>query len=263
MKKELALFVLVFSLFACESEDILESNAIDSNIQITPTEFFGEPSPQLGLSCKSEKIYPCINFHIVTEVDFKEDIISVDFIEIPEIDICLTAFGPATTTIDFSDIANGEYELELNNASIRNTGRLIITDTSITLDFSSQKGIQILRETTKRVPNNTYWGKVGYHTETTIDKVNEFLDKLKVKNGVSNFNNQKPGIYSFYEINQDGEIIPREISGYHFVKYFIFQYDGDDEEKFKDEIKTLSRPYFEELRISFQNSSGERINNRN
>ncbi len=68
MKRPLFFLILAFSIIACENEDLLESNPIDSNIQITPIEFFGENSLRLGLSCKTEKIYPCINYTILTEV---------------------------------------------------------------------------------------------------------------------------------------------------------------------------------------------------
>lgn len=261
MKRALFFVLLASSIIACENEDLLESNPIDSNIQITPTEFFNENSLRLGLSCKTEKIYPCINYPILTEVTVVENLVSVNFIRVPEIDLCLTALGPATTTIDLSDISNGDYELELNNGRLKNTGSLKITNSEIALEVDSEKGIEIIRETTKRLPNNTYWGTVGYHTENTIDQVNEFLNILKAKNGVANFNNQIPGDYSFFEINEEGEIIPTENSGYQFVKYFIFQYDGKNKETFKDEIDLLSTSYSEDMIIKFENYEGDRIYN--
>src|SRR5690606_23994594 len=111
-------------------------------------------------------------------------------------DFCFTAIGPATTTIGLGDIGNGEYELELNNGALKNKGRLIVTDTDVILDFMGQGGIEIVRQTTKRVPTNTYWGTVGYHTEESNDRVNAFLEQLKSIEGVV-FNLQNPGEY-FY-----------------------------------------------------------------
>jgi hypothetical protein len=260
---KIKVFIIIIALtsIACESEDLLEENSIDSNIQITPQESVRDSSLQLGLSCKTEKIYPCINYSILTEVNFNEDLVKVNFIRVPEINICLTAPGPATTIIDLSDISNGEYSLELNNGSLKNNGHLKITDTEIVLEFNSGNGIEIVRHSTKIIPSNTYWGTVGYHTENNIDRVNEFLDLLKAKDEVTNFNNQIPGIYSFFEINQKGEIIPSENSGYHFTKYIVFQYDGEDNESFKEEIDQLSTAFFEDMIINFQNVDGDRIYN--
>lgn len=260
MKKILLCSLL--GLIACEG-DPLERNAIDSTIEIVPGEFYlASAIPQLALACKTERIYPCMNYPIHFEQSFVDGKLSITFTHIPELDICLTALGPATIQIDLSTLPNGEYELELNNAALKNSGTLKITDTEITLDFKRQNGIEIVRETAKRIPTNTYWGAIGYHTELTNDKVDEFLNALKNIDGVVAFNNQIPGVYSYYEIDENGEMImDAENSGYYFVKAVVFQFDGTDEEKFKEEIELLAAPYYDDMNISISSFKGDRIYN--
>jgi hypothetical protein len=261
MKKTFLLLGLAILMMNCQNDSLLEKNDIDSKIQITPLEIPGTGSPVLGLSCKTEKIYPCFNYPILTNTSFGENKISVTFISVPDIEICLTALGPASAFIDLNNVPNGTYEIELNNGNLKNKGKLIITDTEITLNFKHQVGIDILRNTTKRTPPNTYWGTVGYHTESTSDKVNEFLNILKNMDGVTAFNNQSPGVYSFYQINQKGEIIPSSLSGYHYVKYFIFQFNGADKETFNNEIDLLASSYYDDMIINFENTHSDRIYN--
>ncbi|MGV8092283.1 MAG: hypothetical protein AB2L24_10515 [Mangrovibacterium sp.] len=260
--KKISIFVIVALLVACEQdEDPLKKNAIDSKIKIEPREYLDLNSRQLVLYCQTEKAYPCINYPILTEQVFQENKLSITFTSVLETDFCLTAVGPASAIINLGNMANGQYELELNNAELKNKGTLKISDSEITLDFKNQNGIEIVRQITKKVPVDTYWGTIGYHTGSTIEKVDEFLEKLKDIDGVA-FNKQVPGKYFYYEIDQNGEIVTNtENSGYHFVKAFIFQYTGDDEEKFKEEIDFLVTPYFDDMYINVETYKGERIYN--
>ncbi|MFN7600658.1 MAG: hypothetical protein ACK5R0_04590, partial [Bacteroidota bacterium] len=144
-------------------------------------------------------------------------------------------------------------------ANLKNTGVLRVNDNEIQLVFSQQNGIEIVRPTTRRVPQNTYWGTIGYHQSSSINLVNEFIQKLTDKR--AKFNKQTPGHYFYYEIDQNGDIITNtENSGYYFVKAFIFQFDGDESE-LKDVIKIDGKAYKVDLSINVETFKGERVNN--
>lgn len=259
MKKTVILCISVLLLACNNNPELDDIPPIDPNITIELREVLGTDSRNLMLYCKTEKIYPCINFPILTEKTVDKDSYKITFTGIGEIGICLTAIGPASTVIELNSTSNGNYQIELNNGNLKNKGTLEVSDSEIAINIAQQNGIEILRPVTKRVPSKTYWGTIGYHTESTINKVNEFLQKLKDNGAI--FNKQNPGHYFYYEIDQNGDIVTNtENSGYYFMKASIFQYNGD-EVGFKQQIKELAVPYYDDMSINVQTYKGEQINN--
>jgi hypothetical protein len=258
--KNLLIFGVITFLTACEHDGPrLSSNPIDSEITIEAREVLDVGSRSLTFYCKTKKIYPCINFPIITDKVSNNYSYKITFTQVEETPLCLAALGPASAVVDLSSLENGNYQIELNNADLKNTGTLKVTDSEIKLIFGQQNGIEILRPVTKRVPPNTYWGTIGYHTAGTAAKVDEFLRKLADNGAV--FNKQAPGHYVYYEIDKNGNIVAdTKNSGYYFLKAFIFQYHGD-EETFKAQIKSIALPYYNDLRINVETSSGQRVNN--
>ena len=259
MKRLLILSILTLSLSCSDNDPELSKNPIDSQILIETRELLDRESRSLTFYCKTEKIYPCINFPILTEKEVNENSFEVTFTGIGETMICFTAPGPASTTVDLQTVQNGDYQIELNNANLKNKGTLRLSETEIELVFGQLNGIEIIRPTTKRVPQKTYWGTIGYHTSSSVTLVNEFLQKLRDKG--AGFNKQTPGHYFYYEIDQNGDIITNtENSGYYFVKAFIFQFDGNESE-LKDHISIEGKTYKADLSINVETFRGERINN--
>ncbi len=166
-------------LISCEDNDLgFKSNPIDSKIIIETREVLDLTSRRLTFFSKTEKIYPCVNFPLLTKKEVDENSLKITFTSVGETDLCLTALGPATTTIDLNSVPNGEYEIELNNASLKNKGILSVTDTDVTFIFGQKDGIDFVRENIKRVPTKTYWSTIGYHTESSSTLVDEFIQKF-------------------------------------------------------------------------------------
>lgn len=258
--KKILFFISLLFIVACTNEKIdWASNPIDSNIHVEFREMLSIDSRQLTLSCATEKQYPCINYPIATKLNFDNNKLSVTFTHVVETEFCFTAIGPATASVVLPDLENGEYELELNNGNLENKGKLIVSDEKVDILFNNPKGIHITRQSTRRVPSNTYWGTIGYHAESTSQKVTEFLQKAAAL-GVE-FNKQEPGDYFYYEIDKKGNIITEtENSGYYFVKAIVFQYTGN-EELFKKQLKELGKTYFDDMYISIYTYKGEHIYN--
>lgn len=259
MRRYSILYLLL--LFAsCENNDLgLKTNAIDSKIIIEAREVLEPDSRRLALLCRTEKIYPCINFLILTEQQTTDDLIKIDFTSVEESDFCFTALGPAGTVVDLNSLPNGEYSIELNNAALKNKGTLKLTDTDISLIFAVKNGIDFQRTNTKRVPDKTYWGTIGYHKASSSILVDEFIQKFKDIGAV--FSKQSPGHYFYYEIDNSGDIVSDvENSGYYFMKSFIFQFDGD-ETALKNLIEVEAKEYKTDLSMNVQTYKGEQINN--
>ncbi len=227
MRKTIIFILAIFSL-ACESEDFLKTNAIDSAIEIAIREDLS--SKRIVLVCKTEREYPCSNFPILTKQSFKENNkVSITFTNVAESEICFTAIGPATAEIDLTGLSNGKYELELNNGELKNKGSILISDTEISLDFKNLKGVKIAMPLVKRVPSYSYWGTIGYARESSENAVNQFIDKL-VKIGAA-FIKQPEGVYTHYKIDNNGQLVfDVQNLGYYYAKGLIFQYRGDESE---------------------------------
>jgi hypothetical protein len=259
MTRIFALFILTI-LISCEDNDLgLKSNPIDSKIIIETREVLEPNSRRLTFFCKTEKIYPCVNFPLLTDKQVDENSSKITFTSVGETTLCLTALGPATTTIDLNSVSNGEYEIELNNANLKNKGTLKVTDTDITLRFGQKNGIDFVRENTNRVPAKTYWGTIGYHVQSSSALVDEFIQKFTDAGAV--FSKQLPGHYFYYEIDNSGDIISNvENSGYYFMRRFIFQFDGD-EAILKQLVQVDGKIYKETLSMSLETYKGEMIYN--
>lgn len=258
--RTLSLLLIIVSFLSCRKDpDKQKTTRIDSNIIVTVKEQLNSHSRELVLHCRTEKTYPCINFPLLASQNFKSSALEISFMGIGNTELCLTAIGPAAITIPLSTLKEGSYEIWLNNGEFKNKGHLEISNEKVDLLFSNPKGIIITSQSTQRIPPNTYWGTIGYHSQATAPAVEEFLQK--VAEFGADFNKQTPGQYVFYEIDEHGSIVTKsENSGYHFMKAFVFQYDGD-EELFKKNIKELGATYFDEMYINMETYKGERVNN--
>jgi ribosomal protein L24E len=166
--------------------------------------------------------------------------------------------SPASTVVGLGATANGTYDIELNNGNLKNKGKLKVTDDGIYLIFAQKKGIEFVRTVTRRVPAKTYWGTIGYHNQASMELVENFLRKFEQIGG--RFEKQTPGHYTYYEINNSGELVIDETSsGYYFVKPFIFQFDGNEAD-LKNLINTEGKTYQDQLVINLETYQGEFIN---
>jgi len=252
----LGTFCLLTLLISCREYDFeLESNPIDSNIIIEAREVLRPNSRILTLFCQTERIYPCMNFPLLTEKHQVENSFKITFTSVDELDMCFTALGPATKLIDLHEVPVGAYEIELINGKHINKGILHVTATAISFQFGSTDGIDFVRTETKRVPEKTYWGTIGYHVPASTSLVDGFIQKFTDVGAV--FDKQSPGHYFYYEIDSSGDIIAEvENSGYHFMRKFIFQYDGD-ESKLKELVQVEGEKQKENLHINLSTYKGE------
>lgn len=199
-------FCFLTLLISCDDNDLgLKSNPLDSKVIVETREVLDPNSRHLTFFCTTEKIYSCVNFPLLTDKQADENSFKITFTSVGETTLCLTALGPATTSIDLNSVPNGEYEIELNNAKHENKGKLKVTDTDISLQFGLTNGIDFVRTNTKRVPNKTYWGTIGYHVESSSTLVDEFIQKFTDAGAI--FSKQSPGHYFYYEIDNSGDIV--------------------------------------------------------
>lgn len=145
MRRLLKIFILSL-FFACNNDDLGLERPIDSHLKIELREWISAEKQGLHLYAATEKIYPCVNYPLMFNQRFERKRIIIIFTGVIETNVCLTALGPATATVDLSHLEKGIYELELNNGALKNHGKLVITDTETKLEFATQNGIQIMKD---------------------------------------------------------------------------------------------------------------------
>ncbi len=258
--KKLIIFCVSLVTISCEYKDIgLGSNPIDSMISIETREVLQPGSRRLTFYCKTERIYSCANYSIITKTNLGSSAFKIGFTSVEAPFVCLMALGPATTTVDLNTVPNGRYAIEINNANLENRGTLEITDTEINLRFHAEAGIEIVRPDTKRVPPNTYWGIIGYHTESSSTLADSFIEAFA--DAGAQFGAQMPGHYYYYEIDGNGDIVVDAAqSGYYFAKGFIFQYDGD-ETVLRNLVEVEGKEHRDKLSIRMKSFQGDRFYN--
>ena len=145
MRRLLKIFILSLS-FACNNDDLDLKSPINSHLKIELREWISTDKKGLHLHAATEKIYPCVNFPLMFNQRSERKRIIINFTGVVETNVCLTALGPATASIDLSHLEKGIYELELNNGALKNHGKLVITDTETKLEFATQNGIQTIND---------------------------------------------------------------------------------------------------------------------
>jgi hypothetical protein len=224
----------------------------DNDISIRMIETIDGAKRTLQFFCLTKEVYPCINYQISTTYNQTEDKINVTFGDVIRSEICLTAIGPAQSSIDLGTLNNGDYQLNINSSE----GKLVVSDESYTITFSENEQFEIVNSPLMRIPANTIWGTVGYHEISTSALVRTFIDSLQQLGAVEQ--KYKQGHYGEYEIDEDGQIVqPGENSGYYFAESFIFHY-SENISALENLVKYYGNKYGETLLYLYlQTDKGE------
>jgi hypothetical protein len=167
--------------------------------------------------------------------------------------ICFTAIGPASATVDLGTLSNGTYNLQLSDTSLNNVGTLIVTNEKFEINIGNSWFAQ---KTLNRIPQNTIWGIIGYHHQSTVPIVESFINSLIALDAVEQ--TYLSGHYSEFDIDNNGQIVqPGENSGYWYAKSFIFNYSGNSS-AIENLVRQFAEDYGEDyLAIRVYNDKGE------
>lgn len=235
MKRLTHTTILLLLLCGCRKDASVDK--IDSNIKIKMWETVDSTKRTLQFYCSTEKEYGCTNYGIIKTFSKSSDNIDIDFNGILIYDLCLTAIGPATTTIDLGTLSNGTYNLDIKVERKKSCGQLIVTSDYYAITLDKQKQLQIINSPLQRIPANTIWGTVGYHTSSTATLVQTFIDSLQILGAT--VQTYQSGDYGYFQINSSGQILPPQGHGYYFIRPFIFNYAGNT-----SALKTLVKKYW-------------------
>jgi len=253
-------FILIFagSFFSCNKQRQGSISPIDSAINIRMVETFNISPRTVQFYCSTTKIYPCCNYPIYVVSQQSSNSIVISFKGVIENDLCLTATGPATATIDLGALSYGTYTLTLHNGNVMQTGELVVTPDSYTIHLLDNSDFDFTNAPLNRIPEHTIWGHIGYHQQETSPLVQSFITGL-IDLGATK-KSYNPGFYGVFEIDTNGDIVqPGDRSGYWFAQSFILHYSGNIT-NVEQLVKQYARDYGTEyMYISVYTDKGEQF----
>lgn len=252
MKPYLLIIACTILFLACKKKQV--SSTFDENLKIRMSEKVDSTKRILILNCYTEKIFDCSNYGIKSSFVVTNDKITINFTELIIPNICLTSLGPATTIINLETLTNKIYELELNIGSSKISGQLDVTTGSFKATLPVQSKIQFINPDLKRVPQNTIYGTVHYHSTATSSLVQKFIDTLQILGAVQT--TYSPGDYGNFQIEANGQIKQTQDVGYYFTRYYIFNYTNNSTQ-LKDLVKRFGVNYGSLLLVTLNTTRGE------
>jgi hypothetical protein len=246
--------ITIFLLLLCGCKKDASVDKIDSDIKIKMWETVDSTKRTLLFYCSTEREYGCSNYGISKTFNKSSDNIDIDFNGILVYDLCLTSIGPATTTIDLGTLSSGTYNLDIKVERKKSEGQLIVTSDYYAITLDKQKKLQIINSPLHRIPTNTIWGTVGYHTSSTTTLVQTFIDSLQLLGATAQ--TYQSGYYGYFQINSSGQILPPQNSGYYFIRPYIFNCTGNTS-ALKTLVKNYGTNYSDSLSIILYTTKGE------
>lgn len=128
--------LLIVLLLGCRKQ--VYEKPIDSDILVNAKQESGEAI----ILCETAIHYPCMNYPIEYSDRRLGKTITIRFTKIPEIDLCLTAPGPAMTSINLGKLDDGEYEVKFKLNGETTEASLVVAD-SIELKIASPKNVRL------------------------------------------------------------------------------------------------------------------------
>lgn len=263
MRSQFVLFVFLLMVFlfatsACSKDDNEQDDYELGGVEIKMWENIDAVPRTLQLRCETRQIFPCCNWGITHTVNVSSEAIDIRFKDIYIPDICLTATGPATAHIDLGSLSEGTYNLNLSAPGSHDSGSLIVNDDyyKLSLNFPYSSRLAFPYDQLNRIPENTIWGHVGYHSEDTEPLVDSFIDDLREKGAEPD--DYLHGEYGYFRILNTGEIETSKYHGYHLIEPFIFDYQ-DDMSSVEELVKYYGLNHGDDLNISVFTCGGERF----
>lgn len=230
------------------------SSTFNENIKIRMSETIDSTKRTLQLNCYTERILECANYRIQATHTLTNNKIAVNFIQIVNPRICLTSLGRASILISIDKLSNKDYELELNFPSIKIAGELNVSTGSFRATLPLRTKVQFINPDFNRIPDNTIYGTVHYHTASTGLTVQKFIDSLQFFGAMLTL--YSPGNYGQFEIESNGRIKQIQDTGYYFTRYFIFNYPNNDRQ-LKSLVRRFGVNYPDSLLITLNTTRGE------
>lgn len=262
---KISIMALMLSVVTAGCNNTFETKTvIDSEIVITMME---SSSQALQMYFSTTKSYSCCNYPIDLSWKKSSNTIDIVFKGVIKADLCLTAIGPATASIDLGVLNNGTYQLNFYNEQVKQSGKLIVSSEGYKTNFADNSNFRFTTMTLNKRPENTIWLAISYREEEVLSSFLEALMNLGASEktfsrGYYSFNTRYQWLYSGFVVEENGDItyLPDITNpgggawGYLFIQSFVFHFTGDS-----TNIEQLVKQYKEQMEIRVYTDKGEQF----
>ncbi|RMH93479.1 MAG: hypothetical protein D6681_13635 [Calditrichaeota bacterium] len=229
LRKTVLLLVLPLAFVGCDlldggidSIDQEQLEPLEGGINFSVREFHPgyqeNVAPEIFLFAATEKIFPCFNYYLHSEIVTLGNTILVAIQGAKKPDICLTALGPARMQEPL-ELSPGVYHLVWKYRDATDVYQLEITDTSIVVSGDSGSFTRPEFHTFWRYPPNSFALVCGTTPEFPTIR-DEFVDTLLSVVSLREFQFPRGGVIPY----------PTRSSGHYIdlpARYFYYDTEAD------------------------------------
>ena len=234
------------------SESVLiPLSPINSQIVMSIREEITSSKRNVILSFCTTELYSPAGAKIIGSINKENNIIQVDLqdIKMPEAGAAIST--PASVSFMLDSIPNDNYSLQITINGKKVIGLIKVSDESFEIKTQPNNIISYQQNNLLRIPENIIWGQSESIQQSTYK---QFLDSLKIFGAKAH--NLKPGDYSYFEIDSQGNFNTHSALGMSFGEFFLFSFQGDTLIT-RSLIKRFSKRYLDSIYIQFSGGRGE------
>ena len=256
-----SLLLLILTLFSCRKDKDQNTNLILTNLidefQISLLESLSPNGKQLVMRVKTLEEVDCENAALdySLEQSTGKIVISINEIDLPSNQDCISNPMFLTTDIPLGSIPDGSTDLEVNlRESVHNEGTLHNEDSHYRISLRTQHGIDLPYKKLFKIQEGTIWGYIGYRTEIS-PVVDQFFSDLTQLTAEGDYEQGNYGHFT-YDKSAEETISFEDNHELPFVSRFLLKLTSDKDE-LVNLIEQYRQQYGSEIELEIRTWKGE------
>lgn len=254
----ISVFLLALILLnSCQGSknDPNEIIAISDELKVEMWEGLGSEGREFMFRISTVSNLDCHNFQLAYSLTRPNGNVILSINNIIEPENCESGVGPARSQAVVGPFEVGIHDIEINlqNSDIINKGRLFTYNDRYEIDMETDHGIVLSNEPLFRVPQETYWGYLGYEDATVASTINdEFYNALET---IATQEDYHEGDYGYFKINDDQTLEINADKGFELQSNFIFKLNAS-ETTLREIIQDIRSNYGSDVELRVYSSVG-------
>ncbi|MGK9368507.1 hypothetical protein ACSSWA_06375 [Melioribacter sp. Ez-97] len=230
---------------------IVPLEPIDSQIIMGIKEEIKPGKRSAALSFYTKRIYSQGGAKINGSLSIINNSIRVELKEIilPEVGPAISM--PASVSFNLGELRNGSYTIRIIINGKEITGVITVSYESFDMKIRPNNIIICRQNTILRIPAYIIWGQAE---SIRPDHYGLFLDSLKILGAKEH--NLKPGQYTYFDIDSQGNFDTHSVLGMPYGEFFLRSFEGDTLIT-RNLVKRFSKRYGDSVYIKLFGGRGE------
>lgn len=169
---------------------------------------------------------------------------------------CEPGDAPARGIVPIGTLESGNYDIEINlkNNDIVNQGKFLVFNDRYQLNLNTEHGLVLASEPLFRVPNQSYWGYIGFNELTNADEIEfDFFQSIEL---IAAHGNNRQGNFGYFEVTENQTIEMESDKSYEQRSNFFFKLTTGAETELEDAVESLRNTYGNEIDLKIFTSTG-------